>query len=91
MVRKEDEQRRAHLHVNDRMVIHRDVKNDLDRVKENLENVLSSWESVGGLEVSQVPSIEVNKNHKIVFNLNVAQTKIEELQQHIKTEDFFSQ
>jgi hypothetical protein len=73
------------------MVIHRDVKNDLDRVKENLENVLSSWESVGGLEVSQVPSIEVNKNHKIVFNLNVAQTKIEELQQHIKTEDFFSQ
>jgi hypothetical protein len=71
------------------MVIHRDVKNDLDRVKENLENVLSSWESVGGLEVSQVPSIEVNTNHKIVFNLNVAQTKIEELQQHIRLKIFF--
>jgi len=45
---------------------------------------------MGGLEVSQVSSIEVNTNHKIVFNLNVAQTKTEELQQHIKTEDFFS-
>lgn len=46
LVREEAEQRRAHLHVNDRMVIHRDVKNDLDRVKENLENVLSSWEDL---------------------------------------------
>jgi hypothetical protein len=70
---------RPYLHVNDRMVIHCDVKNDLDKVKANLENVLSSWESVGGLEVSQVPSIEVNTNHKIVFGLNVAQAKIEEL------------
>jgi hypothetical protein len=61
------------------MVIHRDVKNDLDKVKANLENVLSSWESMGGLEVSQVPSIKVNTNHKIVFGLNVAQAKIEEL------------
>jgi len=33
------------------MVIHRDIKNDLNKVKANLENALSSWESMGGLEV----------------------------------------
>jgi hypothetical protein len=82
---------RACLHVNDRMVIHRNIKNDLDRVKANLENASSSWEYVGGLEVFHVPSIEVNTNNKIVFGLNDAHNKIEELQQHIRTEEFFLQ
>jgi hypothetical protein len=73
------------------MVIHCNVKNDLDRVKANLENVSSSWEYVGGLEVSQVPSIEVNTNNKIVFGFNDVHNKIEELQQHIRIEEFFLQ
>lgn len=75
LVQKEAKQKRAHLHVDDIMVIHRDIKNDLNKVKANLENALSSWESMGRLEVFQVPSIEVNTNHKIVPGLNVAQTK----------------
>jgi archaellum component FlaC len=51
LVQKEAKQKRAHLHVDDIMVIHRDIKNDLNKVKANLENALSSWESMGGLEV----------------------------------------
>jgi hypothetical protein len=45
-------------------------------VKANLENVLFSWEFVGGLEVFQVPSIEVNTNHKIVLGLNVDKPRL---------------
>jgi hypothetical protein len=33
-------------------VIHHEVKNDLDNVKANLEETLSSCESMGGLVVS---------------------------------------
>jgi hypothetical protein len=79
LAQREVEQRRACLHVDDKIMIHHEVKNDLDKVKANFENVLSSWESMGGLEIFQVPSIEVNTNHKIVPSLNVAQTKIVEL------------
>jgi hypothetical protein len=50
--RKGDEQRRAHLHVDNREVIHYEVKNDLDKVKANLEKTLSSCEPTNGLVVS---------------------------------------
>jgi hypothetical protein len=51
LAQREVKQRRAYLHVDDRIMIHHEVKNDLDKVKVDLENALSSWESMGGLEV----------------------------------------
>ncbi len=42
LVQKEGEQRRAHLHVDNRKVIHHEVKNDLDKVKAYLEKTLFS-------------------------------------------------
>jgi len=52
LVQREGEQRRVHLHVDNREVIHLEIKNDLDMVKENLEKTLSSRESIGELAVS---------------------------------------
>ncbi len=49
--KKGDEQRRVHLHVDNREVIHCEVKNDLDRVKADLEKTLSSCEPTSGLVV----------------------------------------
>ncbi len=52
MVQREGEQRRAHVHVDNKEVIHLKVKNDLDMVKVNLEKTLCSCESISELAVS---------------------------------------
>lgn len=81
LVQREGEQRRVHLHVDNREVIHLEIKNDLDMVKENLEKTLSSRESIGELAVSQVLCADENTNDEAILNLNVTQAKIEELYQ----------
>jgi hypothetical protein len=77
LVQKEGEQSRVHLHVDNREVIHHEAKND--RVKADLEETLSSCESMGGLVISQILCADENTNDEAVLNLNVAQAKIKEL------------
>jgi len=50
-------------------------------VETNLEKTLSSCEPISGLVVSQILCANENTNDEVVLNLNVAQARIEELQQ----------
>ncbi len=58
-------------------------------MKTNLEETLSSCEFMGGLVVSQVLYVDENTNDEAVPNMNVAQAKIEELQQQIMNKFIF--
>jgi hypothetical protein len=57
-------------------------------VETNLEKTLSSCEPISGLVVSQILCANENTNDEVVLNLNVAQARIEELQQYIRIEIF---